>query len=328
MPANLPPQYFETEKKLKTAKTISEKIKILEELLSIVPKHKGTEKLQALLKTKISKLREQQQKRGATARRGPLFYIEKSGAGQLILIGPPNAGKSQILNTLTNASSEVADYPYTTKKPIPGMMPFKNVQIQLIDTPPIGEEYLESWLPELVKLADAVLLVIDLNDNDLLSQMDTVFKKLEEKKIKLVGSLKGKHEGKFFLKETMIIGNKYDFPRAKENFEILKELFSKEFYIFPFSTVEKKNLGELKEKIYQLLNIIRVYSKIPGKKPDLKDPFVFKKGSTIMDMAERIHKDFAYKLKYARVWGQSKFDGQKVTKDYVLQEEDIVELHI
>jgi len=328
MPANLPPEYFETEKKLKTAKTISEKIEILEKLLSIVPKHKGTEKLQAVLKRKISKLRDQQQKKSATARRGPIFHIERSGAAQLILIGPPNSGKSQVLNSLTNAYSEVADYPYSTKKPVPGMMPFKDIKIQLIDTPPIGEEYIEPWLPELIKLADAVLLVVDLNDDDLLSQIDTIFQKLKEKKIELVGSIKENTETNFFLKKTMIIGNKFDQQQAKENFKILKELFEKDFLIFPYSAKEKTNSEELKEKIYNFLDLIRVYSKVPGKKPDLNEPFVFKKGSTIMDMAERIHKDFARNLKYARVWNKNNLNGLKVTKDYLLQEEDIVELHI
>lgn len=286
MPANLPPEYFEEEKKLRTAKTIPEKIEILERLLSIVPKHKGTEKLQAVLKRKISKLREQQQRKSATARRGPVFYIEKSGAGQVILIGPPNSGKSQILNSLTNAYSEVADYPYSTKKPVPGMMPFKDIKIQLIDTPPIGEEYLEPWLPELVKIADAVLLIVDLSNDDLLSQIDIVFQKLKEKKIQLVGSLKEKIEESFFIKKTMIIGNKFDLQHAKENFEVLSELFGKEFLIIPYSAKEQINIEELKEKIYNFLDLIRVYSKIPGKKPDLDEPFVFKKGSTIMDMAE------------------------------------------
>ncbi|MCP2518864.1 50S ribosome-binding GTPase [Candidatus Aminicenantes bacterium AC-335-K20] len=328
MPANLPPEYFEEEKKLRTAKTIPEKIEILERLLSIVPKHKGTEKLQAVLKRKISKLREQQQRKSATARRGPVFYIEKSGAGQVILIGPPNSGKSQILNSLTNAYSEVADYPYSTKKPVPGMMPFKDIKIQLIDTPPIGEEYLEPWLPELVKIADAVLLIVDLSNDDLLSQIDIVFQKLKEKKIQLVGSLKEKIEESFFIKKTMIIGNKFDLQHAKENFEVLSELFGKEFLIIPYSAKEQINIEELKEKIYNFLDLIRVYSKIPGKKPDLDEPFVFKKGSTIMDMAEKIHKDFAKNLKYARVWNKNNLNGLKVTKDYILQEEDIVELHI
>ena len=328
MPANLPPQYFETEKKLKTAKSIPEKIQILEELLSIVPKHKGTEKLQAILKRKISKLRDQEKKRSAPARRAPLFYIEKSGAGQVILIGPPNSGKSKILNSLTNASSEVADYPYTTKKPVPGMMPYKNIQIQLVDTPPIGEEYFEPWLTELIKLSDGILLVVDLSDDDLLSQIDNIINKLEAKKIKLVGSIEENLENRIFQKRTIIIGNKYDLDRAKENFEILKELLGKKFPLFPYSAEENKNSENFKEEIYKLLDVVRFYSKIPGKKPDLEEPFVFKRGSTIMDMAERIHKDFAHKLKYARVWGTNKFDGQKVTRDYVLQEEDIIELHI
>ncbi|MFQ6081788.1 MAG: GTPase [Candidatus Aminicenantia bacterium] len=329
MPANLPPQYFEAERKLKTAKNIPDKIGILEEMLSIVPKHKGTEKLQALLKTKISKLKDQLQKKQATARHGPVFYIEKLGAGQVILIGPPNAGKSQILNSLTNAPAEVADYPFTTQKPVPGMMPYKNIQIQLIDTPPITEEYLEPWLPEIIKVADAVLLVVDLNDDNCLDQIEVIFKRLEDKKITLVEpKMVIESEKKPFLKRALIIGNKNDLSGATENLEFLKEFYAQKFPVISISAKEKVNLDNLKDRIYNILDIIRVYSKIPGKKPDLNEPFIFKKGATVMDMAERIHKDFAYKLKYARIWGSNKYDGQKVTKDYILQEEDIIELHI
>ena len=167
MPANLPPQYFEKEKELKKAKNPQERIAILEELLAIVPKHKGTEKMQALLKTKIAKLKSQSQKSPAVARHTATFQIEKTGAGQVIVVGSPNTGKSSLIKALTNANPDIGDYPFTTRLPSPAMMPYENIQIQLVDMPPITQDYFEFWQAELIKAADAVLLVLDLSQSDL-----------------------------------------------------------------------------------------------------------------------------------------------------------------
>jgi hypothetical protein len=163
MPANLPPQYFDKEKELKNAKTPQEKMAILEDLLAIVPKHKGTEKLQALLKTKLAKLRDQSQKKPSVARHANLYQIEKAGAGQLVLVGGPNSGKSSLVKVLTNASPEIGDYPFTTHSPSPAMMPYENIQIQLIDLPPITPDFMEFWQAELIKGADGILVVLDVS---------------------------------------------------------------------------------------------------------------------------------------------------------------------
>jgi ribosome-interacting GTPase 1 len=329
MPANLPPQYFEKEKELKTARTAEEKIKIMEELLSIIPKHKGTEKLQALYKTKISKLRSQSQKKGIIARHGPTFHIDKAGAGQVILAGLPNSGKSTLIKALTNANPEIGNYPFTTHSPSPAMMMFENIQIQLIDTPPITPEYFEPWHAELIKSADAVLLLMDIGSQNLKDDLRAIREKLEEKNIELVPNEQEiSDEKKFFLKRTLVVANKTDLPGSESNMAALRIAFDSAYDPIPISALEETGLDELKNRIFNILKVVRVYSKMPGKKVDMKDPFVFQVGDTLMDMAKTVHKDFSQKLRFARIWGKGKYQGQKVNHDYILQDEDIIELHI
>lgn len=329
MPANLPPQYFEKEKELKKANTPQERIAILEELLAIVPKHKGTEKLQALLKTKIAKLKIQGHKSPAGARHTATFQVEKTGAGQVIVIGSPNTGKSSIIKALTNANPDIGDYPFTTRLPSPAMMPYENIQIQIVDMPPITQDYFEFWQVELIKGADAVLLVLDLSLPDPDEDFLTLLAKLEEKRI---GLFPKEHpipsDKQQFMKKTMIIANKCDHPRAAENLEEIKSFIDPGFTPIPVSIFKENTLEDLKEQIYIFLDVIRVYSKIPGKKVNHNDPYVFKKGSSLMDMAKAVHKDFSQKLKYARIWGKNKYQGQKVNRSYMLEDEDIIELHL
>jgi uncharacterized protein len=335
MPANLPPQYFEIEKKLRSAQDPREKMAIMEELLSIIPKHKGTEKLQALYKSKIAKLRSQSQKKAAVAHHASPHHIEKTGAGQAVLIGPANTGKSKLVESLTNAEPEVADYPFTTHTPYPAMMPFENVQIQLVDTPPITPDYMETWHPELIKNADIVLMVLSLADSEPAEEFITLQDILKEKRIQFIPPTKefdpegnDVKKGALFKKKCVIILNKCDVSGWKEKEKLLKEFIDPGFQPISVSAKDKINLKKLSENIFSSLNVLRVYSKIPGKKPSFDDPFVFKKGSTMMDMAKAVHKDFAEKLRFARIWGEKKYEGQKVNRDYVLEDGDIIELHI
>jgi len=329
MPANLPPQYFETEKKLKTAKSYEEKILILEELLSIVPKHKGTEKLQALLKTKIAKLKSQTKIKSYIAKHRYGFHLEKAGAGQIVLIGPPNSGKSSLLKSLTNANPEIGVYPFTTHTPCPGMMHYENIQIQLIDTPPITVDYMENWHTELIKYSDAILILLDLANSKAFADYNTLLVRLKEKRIKTIS-----HEGESssdeysFYKKALIVANKNDIPDIDEVFASLKRSIPDEFQPISISALQGNNLENLKKKIFYALDIVRVYSKTPGKKANLTEPFVLKKGSILMDMAIIVHKDFAKNLKFARIWGKNKYQGQKVDRHYMLHDEDIIELHI
>lgn len=329
MPANLPPQYFEAEKRYRTAKTDEEKLGCLQQMLAIMPKHKGTDKLQADLRRRISKLKKLASQRKKSSKRGDVFKMEQEGAGQLVLVGPPNAGKSQILASLTNANPEIAPYPFTTQKPLPGMMAYDHIQIQLVDVPPISPDYMEFWVPGIVRNSDGVLLVADLSADDLKDQTEMVIQRLKGAKVSLEREEKpiDPRDG-IAHKKTLLLANKNDAEGSKEKFDILKEFYGKTYPVISFSAAQKNNLDDLKKEIYELLGIIRVYTKEPGKKPDYTDPIILKKGQRLLDAALSIHKDFARDLKYARIWGKEKYAGQKVQKDCPLQDEDVVEFHI
>lgn len=327
MPANLPPEYFEVEKKLRGVKSLEERIKVYEELLSVIPKHKGTEKLIGEIKSKIAKLKENLERKPATKYSAP-HIIKRAGAGQIAIIGPPNSGKSRLLSVLTRAKPSVSEFPFTTKEPIAGMMPYENIQIQLIDTPSISETFYESYIHEIVKNADATVIFIDLQSSLVLEELDTVLRKFEERKVYFASSNFKDFSASFHLCRAIIAGNKFETSGAEENFLILKEFFGNRFEFIPVSVEKGINLELFKEKCFQILGIIRVYTKEPGKKPDLSSPFTLKKGAKVEDLASLIHKDFASKLSYARIWGKVKFDGQRVHRSYILEDGDIVELHI
>lgn len=329
MPANLPPEYFEVEKKLRTARTPQEKIDIYNKLISIIPKHKGTEKLIALYRAKIAKAKDEMSRRPAATRHAPLFKIEKQGAGQIVFIGPPNSGKSLLIKKLTGAEVEVADYPFTTRYPAPYMMPFENIRVQLIDTPPITEDYLESWMPELIKIADAVALVIDLSSSEAAEKTDTLKRILSGKKIELIAADQEVPPDKINqLKKSLLIANKADTVGAVNTFEEMNLLLSLPFDRIVVSALLEQGLEELRRKLFEILQVVRVYSKPPGKKPDLSSPFTLSRGSKVLDLARAVHKDFAEKLVYARIWNSSGLDGLRINRDYVLSDNDIVELHI
>lgn len=329
MTTNLPPQYFETEKKLKTAKTPEERISILEELLSIVPKHKGTEKLQAHLKTKIAKLKSTAQKKPTIAKHGLSFYIDKAGAGQVVLIGPPNTGKSSLVKSLTNANPDIGDYPFTTRTPYPAMMQYENIQIQLVDTPPITPEYMEFWHAELIKGADGILAILDASSQNPASDFKTLLAKLKEKRIELIPDDQTlQSETSLFQKKALVVANKTDLLPADENLISIRKVLSPGLDISPVSISRGDGLETLRKKIFSFLHVIRVYSKIPGKKVDKKDPFTLKRGSSVMSLAKAVHKDFSQKLRFARIWSDNKYQGQKVNRDHILEDEDIIELHL
>jgi ribosome-interacting GTPase 1 len=328
MPANLTPQYLEAELKFKQAKATPDKIKALEVMMAVIPKHKGTERLRGQLKSRMAKLKEDLQKRPAVGKAEQAYNIKREGAAQIVLLGLPNSGKSSLLSQITNASSEVADYPFTTQKPIPGMMKFENLQIQLVDVPPVQLDHIEPNFPNLIRNTDALLLLVDLTE-DPIFQMEIFLEELNDMRIKVVGKgpIPSLEVGWVSL-PALLIGNKCDVKDAMDAYRRLESHFRDAFPILPISAKERMNFDELKKEIYQILNILRVYTKIPGKEPDLTEPVILKKGSTVGDVALSIHKDFAAKLRYAKIWGSGKFDGQMVKRDFLVNEGDVIELHI
>ena len=327
MPANLPPQYKEAEERYRQAKTTPEKILAIEEMLAVIPHHKGTDKLIAQLRKRLSQHKEETQRRPSTARQADPFAVKKEGAAQVVLVGLPNSGKSQILASVTNALPLIADYPFTTRVPLPGMMKFENIQIQLVDAPPLMDEYAESGLFNLIRNADALAIILDLTE-DCDTQIDLILEELDRRRLRILrkGEEK-KSEIGLFHKRAVFIGNKVDLKEAQENCRDLLNKFSKIYPTLCISAQENLNLGPLKGEIFAILDTVRAYTKAPGKTADLEDPVILPKGSTVLDFASQIHKDFAQKLKFARIWGKQKYDGQMVHRDYVVQDGDIIELH-
>ncbi|MDY6854901.1 MAG: GTPase [Thermodesulfobacteriota bacterium] len=328
MPANLPPQYFEAEKDYRLAKTTQEKIAALEAMLTIMPKHKGTDKLRGQLRKRISKLKGEAQKKYTTSKKAFAFNIDREGAAQVMLIGPPNVGKSELLSKVTKASPEVADYPFTTRKPLAGMMSYENIQIQLVDTPPIATGYVEPWLFGIIRNSDGMLLMVDLSE-DPLEQLESTIEELKKSNIHPIGNQQiEKDMCKHAVKQTLIIANKNDLDSSYEIYDILKELYAFKFPIISISAREEDNLDGMKKQVFQMLKIIRVYTKAPGKTFDPNAPFILKEGKTVQDLSEKIHKDFAKRFKYAKIWGSEKYKGQMVQKEYILKDGDVLELHM
>ena len=328
MATNLPPEYYEADKRYRAAKTPGEKISCIEELLRIVPKHKGTDKLRAGLRKRLSKLKTTAQAKKGTGKRESAFRIEKEGAGQVVLVGPANVGKSALVSALTNATPEIANFPHTTWKPTPGMMPMENIQIQLVDTPPLNRNFMEPELLDLIRRSDYILVVVDLH-TDPVHQLEDSIAILQEHRIMPdhLKKLYSEQRGLIFI-PFLVLTNKFDDENFDENFEIFSELLENEWPSIPVSATTGRNLEQFKMMLFEQLEIIRVYSKAPGKEPDYKEPFILKKGDTVEDFARKVHQDFASKLKTARVWGTAVYDGQLVQRDHELSDSDIVELQI
>jgi ribosome-interacting GTPase 1 len=325
MPANLTPEYLEAERHFKSAKTTPEKIEALEEMFSTIPKHKGTEKMQADIKRRLAKLRNEQSKR-PTSRAGLIYKVDKEGAGQLALVGPPNSGKSALVRALTHATPEVADYPFTTRAPQPGMMAFEDIQFQLVDLPPLHPELHESWVYQVVRNADAALLVVDLGDPDLLEDLETSLGEMVKAKVYLGRGDMPQATG-WLAKRALLVANKRDLSGAEENLEVLRDLYGSRFDTVHVSAETGEALETLRRAVFEMLDLVRVYTKAPGHKLEATPPYVLPRGAHLIELAALVHHDFVTQLKYARVWGHGKFEGQMVNRDYLLADKDIVELH-
>ena len=327
MPANLTPQYKSAEARFKAAVTREEKIAALEEMLRVIPKHKGTEHLQADLRSRLSKLRQEPKKKGPS--KGPSHKILKEGAGQVTLVGAPNAGKSSLVATLTHAKPEVAAYPLTTLKATPGMMPFEDVGFQLVDLPPLCHEHVEPWVYDLIRASDLVWMVLSVQAP--LQGLELVEELLGTKAIGLYPAGAEAPEARrpgWTYKKAVLVVTGMDLPGAQGDLEALEELVELPWPRAAVSTTVQEGLEALGPLTFRALEIMRIYTKEPRKDPDMSRPFTLPLGSTVEDLAKGIHKEIAAGIKFARVWGPSVHDGQSVHEHHVLEEGDVVELHV
>ncbi len=340
MPTNVTPEYKKAEEAYREAREPGERLACLREMFRTIPKHKGTEHLQADIKTRIKQLSEELAgpKKGGR-RSGPALVVRSEGAAQLCLLGPPNAGKSSLHARLTGSHSDVGPYPYTTHLPVPGMLPYEDVHFQLVDLPPVSGEFMEPWFVNALQPADAALLVVDISDPDCLEQVPVLLERLAEKKVFLTPAWPGLEsqepqdsddpEDPFRLDlPTVLIANKSDLDPDPEEVEILEELLGLRYPTLTMSAKTGDGLDELGSFLFGALEIVRVYTKTPGKPADDDKPFTVRRGGTVLDVARLVHKDIARGLKFARMWGTEVFDGQQVGPDHLVSDGDLVELHL
>jgi uncharacterized protein len=343
MPANLSADYLKAEERYRSAVTNDEKLAALEEMFTTLPKHKGTEKMQADIKTRISKLKKEMSgpSKGG-AKRTDFFHVEKQGAGQVVLFGAPNCGKSALVREITGLHAEVAPYPFTTTQPAAGMMEFEDIQIQLVDTPPVSPES-PAWLFGIMRTADILVWMLDLSDDALLETTEQTQALLQKANIALANPESAPLPSPLATnasphapspqppapnpKRCLRIGSKAEDPQAMDRLAILRELIG-DVEVLPVSVEHHTGLEELKRRLFDMLEIIRVYTKKPGKPVEFRDPVVLPIGATMTEAAYHLHKDIAQNLQFARLWNNSGYDGQRVERGHVLQDKDILEFHV
>lgn len=330
MPANLTIQYRKAEERYRQAETAEDELHCLQLMLREIPKHKGTDRLQADLKARISRVRKELEQHRSKPGKRTGIRIPRQGAGRVVLLGGPNAGKSRLMHALSHATPEVASYPFTTRVPAPGMMPVEDVLIQLIDTPPVTPDFFDATTQGLIRGADLVLLLVDLGQDDGILQLQEVVERLADSKTRLgrESRLDEQDVGVTHTR-TFLVLNKIDVQDAEARIELLAECCPLDFQEFRISAESGAGLGSLKRAIFAALDVIRIYTKDPdAKQPDLKQPFTVRRGGTLLDIAALVHEDVARDLKFARIWGKSVHDGTVVKGDHVVEDGDIVELHV
>ncbi|MCH8206801.1 MAG: 50S ribosome-binding GTPase [Chloroflexi bacterium] len=334
MPTNVPPQYRQAEERFRQAKTVREKIATLQDMLSIMPKHKGTDHLKAQLRARMARLMSELEgpSRGPGGGRTDPFSLLKEGGGRATLVGPTNVGKSLLLAKATGAQTRVGAYALSTQEPVQGMLPYKDIYIQLVDTPPISSPRTQSRLYGLLRNSDVFVVVVDLT-LDAVPQVRAVFSELEQWGFRLLArEEEGDEEGPGLAKPTILVGNKADVPDSLDQFQELDGAFGRKYPVVMASAEEQVGLDELGEEIFRALKVIRVYTKSPREKLEefvRTNPLVLPLGSTVAEAAEQVHKDFGRGLKYALLWGRSgKFESQRVGRRHQLSDEDIIEMHV
>ena len=329
MTANLSPEYKDAEGRYRKATNHDERLRALEDMLAWIPKHKGTEKMQADLKTRLARMREEGDKSPkAGGGRSALITVDRQTEAMAMLLGPPNVGKSSLLRALSKAQPEVAPYPFTTQLPCSGIALHEDVPIQIADLPALSADRPLPWVIGQARNADVVLLVVDLS-LDPLTELHDMLGMLEEAKLFAVRDpAAAPEEIRHRAKRAAIVGNKLDAPDARDNLEAFRELYEGDLPLLPVSAATGDAVASITAHIFEVCGLLRVYAKQPGKPADMEAPFVLRKGATVGMLAERIHKDIAQTLKFARIWGAHTFDGQRVIADCALHDKDVVELHV
>jgi ribosome-interacting GTPase 1 len=334
MPTNVTPEYKAAEAEFRKARTPEDRLHWLREMLRTIPKHKGTEHLQAELKTRVKELTEALAgPRKGGARTGPPTVLHAEGAAQVALLGPPNSGKSSLHARLTGSHAEVGPFPFTTQFPQPGMLPFEDIAFQLVDLPPVSAQHLAPWLPNTLQPAAASLLIVDLGDPDCVEQVEELHRLLGAAQVTLTGSWEpssADEDDDLFavVLPTLLVATKTDqLSNPEEELATFRELTGYPYPAVSVSAVDGRGLDRLGPFLFEHLGVARVYTKIPGQPPDMSRPFTVRRGQTVGDVAVLVHKEIAADLRYARLWGRGTFDGQQVGRDHPLADGDVVELH-
>ena len=329
MPANLTPQYQKAEDAYRRAATAEERIGCLEEMLSIIPKHKGTDRLQADLRKRLKETRSEFATEQSSRKKSQSYKIPRQGAGQVVLVGGPNAGKSRVIKELTNASPDVADYPFSTREPLPAMMPWEDVTVQLVDTPPVTDTHVESYLTGMVRAADLALLIVDGSSDDAPDDTAAVIEQFSQRKT-LFSDRTGFDEEDFSVVHirTLLVLTRASDPDADLRLELLEESTGRTFDVIRVELDDDASCESLRDTIYNTLEVVRVYTKPPGQPADFEAPFTVPREATIEDLALQVHRELATNLKFARIWGEGVHDGQSVGREHVLSDKDLVELHV
>lgn len=326
MPANLTPDYFKAEEWYRSATTNDEKILALEQMLAVIPKHKGTDHLRADLRRKLSQLKDAATQQKKAGKHVDIFHVPKTGAGQVVLLGTPNTGKSAILAALTNAKVNVADFPFATHAPVPGMVKYEDVQIQLVDMPPITADYMAPGQVGTYRNCDLIAVVVDLSQ-DVEEQLLILLDFLETRKLLADEETPAvDDQGNVLGRKAFCLCTKADIA-TDGAFELAKKSCDKPMDFVTISTETSDGLDAFPKYLFDALGIIRVYAKPPGKPADMNDPFTLPIGATVHDLARTIHRELAEKLKSAKCWGTDVYDGQNVHLTHVLHDKDVVELH-
>ncbi|KKL65002.1 hypothetical protein LCGC14_2159350, partial [marine sediment metagenome] len=325
MPANLTPEYEKAERGLREASTDEERLTALQEMLRAIPKHKGTDHMQADLKRRISQLRKSAVKKGSVKGVDP-FHVPKGGVGQVVLVGAPNAGKSALVAAVTSASVKVTEYPYATALPTPGMWTYEDVQIQLVDTPPMTPEHITPGLMGTIRCGDVILIVVDAAV-DPLGQAEGILDVFASREMELHSTPRSQWTDVGPASYMALIAATKTDLADPETVEVLRELYAGKLEVLPISPATGEGLAELQQRLWELLEVIRIYTKQPGRPPDMEKPYTLSVGSTLEGLAREIHREVPEKMRYARIWGEGRHDGQRANRGEVLRDKDIVEIH-